>query len=110
MYSKHDGLAVLGFPCNQFAEEEPGSESQIKKFVTSKYGVTFPMFSKVEVNGPGAHPIWKFLKSSDAFGGGEISWNFAKFLVGRDGRVVKTFLPKVEPEDLEDDIVSLLNK
>jgi len=125
----------LGFPCNQFAAEEPGSESQIKAFVsippvtpslllppltlslllsllqvTSKYGVTFPMFSKVEVNGPGAHPIYQFLKSSDAFGGGEISWNFQKFLVDREGHVVKTFLPKVEPEDLEDDIVSLLNK
>jgi len=105
---KSKGFVVLGFPCNQFGKQEPGDEATIKEFVTSKFGVTFPMFSKVEVNGSGADPIFKFLKSSEAFEGDEITWNFGKFLVGKDGQVANSYIPKVAPFDLEDDVLELL--
>ena len=100
----------MGFPCNQFGSQEPGSESEIKEFVESKYEVTFPMFSKVEVNGPGAHPIYQYLVSSEEVGTEEIGWNFYKFLVDREGHVVKRYSQRVKPLDMEQDIVDLLKK
>lgn len=91
------GFAVLGFPCNQFGSQEPGSESQIKTFCETHYGIRFPMFAKLRVNGPDAHPLYQFLKS--ASGGGEITWNFEKFLLGKDGSVIARFSPKDAPDD-----------
>lgn len=100
---KEKGLVVLGFPCNQFGRQEPGTEAEIKQFCTSRYDVSFPMFSKIEVNGDGAAPLYKFLTSQELepAGKGEISWNFEKFLVGRDGKVVARFSPRTRPEDAE---------
>ncbi len=97
---KEKGLVVLGFPCNQFGGQEPGTETEIKEFCTSKFNVTFPMFSKLEVNGEKASPLYKFLTSQDVkpVGKGDISWNFEKFLVGRDGKVVGRFSPRTKPD------------
>lgn len=94
------GLEVLGFPCNQFGQQEPGSEAEIKEFCTSRYGVDFPMFSKIEVNGEGRHPLYQWLTSQDTQpdGPGDIEWNFAKFVVDAQGRVIARFSPKTEPE------------
>ncbi len=94
------GLAVLGFPCNQFGAQEPGTEAEIQAFCTTSYGVRFPMFAKVEVNGPGAHPLYQWLTSQDTQpeGAGAIHWNFGKFLVGKDGRVIARFAPTVKPD------------
>jgi len=96
------GLAVLGFPCDQFGHQEPGDEEEIANFCALNFGVTFPMFAKVEVNGPGAHPLWAWLQREKRglFGTGAIKWNFTKFLVGRDGRVLKRYAPRVRPESL----------
>ena len=104
------GLAVLGFPCNQFGAQEPGSAAEIGAFCTKNYGVTFQMFDKIEVNGQGAHPLYQWLKSEAAAGGKaeDIDWNFAKFLVGRDGRVVRRYKATTRPEDLAADIEELL--
>ena len=110
MKHKDEGLVVLGFPCNQFGKQEPHDEKTIKEFVASKYGVTFPMFSKVEVNGPNAHPVWKFLKSSETAGTEDIGWNFFKFLVDKDGHVVKGYGEETKPFAIEQDIESLLSK
>jgi glutathione peroxidase len=95
------GFAVLGFPCNQFAGQEPGSESEIQSFCELNYGVTFPLFAKIEVNGPGRHPVYAHLTSQATApdGPGDVKWNFAKFLVGKDGRVLARFGPQVEPTD-----------
>jgi glutathione peroxidase len=95
------GFSVLGFPCNQFLGQEPGSPEEIAEFCSTTYGVTFPMFEKIEVNGPGRHPIYEELtKTPDADGqAGDITWNFEKFLVAPDGKVVARFRPQVEPED-----------
>lgn len=101
LYRKHkgDGLVVLGFPCNQFGNQEPGSEAEIKAFCTGDYGVTFPMFAKVEVNGEGRTPLYKWLiESTD---GKDIEWNFAKFIVGRDGKSVERFPSKLSPDSPE---------
>jgi glutathione peroxidase len=100
---KEKGLVVLGFPCNQFGKQEPGSEAEIKEFCSSKYKVTFPMFSKLEVNGEGASPLYKYLTSQDTqpVEKGAISWNFEKFLVGRDGKVVARFSPRTKPDAAE---------
>jgi len=104
------GLVVLGFPCNQFAGQEPGSEEEIAQFCDLNYGVSFPLFAKVDVNGPHTHPLYQYLKSHAPEGNGEdIEWNFAKFLVSRDGQVAKRIGPRVQPEELADDIESLLN-
>lgn len=94
------GLAVLGFPCNQFGSQEPGSEAQIKTFCETRFGVTFPMFAKVEVNGTGRHPLYAFLTSqaTQPDGPGDITWNFAKFLVDASGAVVARFSPTVTPD------------
>lgn len=93
------GFAVLGFPCNQFAGQEPGSDAEVKTFCSTTYGVTFPMFSKIEVNGPGRAPLYAWLTSepTQPDGPGDVAWNFAKFLVGRDGRVVARFDPRTSP-------------
>ncbi len=95
------GFSVLGFPCNQFLEQEPGDADEIAQFCSVNYGVTFPLFEKIEVNGDGRHPLYATLtESADADGdAGDIQWNFEKFLVGADGDVVARFRPGVEPED-----------
>jgi glutathione peroxidase len=100
------GLVVLGFPCNQFGHQEPGTEDEIATFCSQNYGVTFPMFAKVDVNGPDTHPLYVWLKS--AAGGGDITWNFGKFLVGRDGSVVARYDPMLEPDELVGDIEAQL--
>lgn len=98
-----DGLSVVGFPCNQFGKQEPGTESQIVEFCKSKYDVQFDLFSKVDVNGDEACPLYKYLTSVDAkpAGTGPIKWNFEKFVIGRDGKVVARFPTKVKPNDPE---------
>ncbi len=102
VYSKYKdkGLAVLGFPCNQFAGQEPGTSEEISEFCSKNYGVTFDMFSKVDVNGDKACDFYKYLTSQDTKpqGAGKISWNFEKFLIGRDGKVVARFGPRTEPD------------
>lgn len=104
------GLRVLGFPCDQFGHQEPGDEEEIKNFCSLTYDVTFPMFAKIEVNGDAAHPLWKWLKKekSGLLGLSAIKWNFSKFLVGRDGSVIKRYAPTDTPESLADDIRAAL--
>jgi glutathione peroxidase len=101
-YSK-EGLAILGFPCNQFASQEPGTADEIKEFCRVNYGATFPLFAKVEVNGDGACDLYKHLTTLDTkpVGPGKISWNFEKFIVGRNGEVVARFAPRTKPDDPE---------
>ncbi|HEX2575856.1 MAG TPA: glutathione peroxidase [Aquihabitans sp.] len=100
-----DGLVVLGFPCDQFGHQEPGDEAEIQEFCTLNYGVSFPMFAKVEVNGSGAHPLYQWLKQEQGGPlGSRIKWNFTKFLVGRDGTPVKRYAPTTKPEKIADDI------
>ena len=104
--NKDDGFTVLGFPCNQFGAQEPGSDAEVLAFAQSKYGIDFPMFSKVEVNGDGACDLYKFLTSAKAAADGrnDISWNFAKFLVDRAGNVAARFEPKKTPEEIGTDL------
>ncbi len=103
------GLAVIGFPCNQFLGQEPGSADEIATFCTSTYGVTFPMMGKIAVNGRHADPLYKWLKAETPGSNGKrIEWNFAKFLVGRDGMPVKRFGSRTPPEELRADIEALL--
>jgi len=104
------GLVVLGFPCNQFGRQEPGSEAEIGAFCEKNYGVTFPMFAKVDVNGDDAHPLFRYLKGEapGVLGTEAIKWNFTKFLVDREGAVVKRYAPATRPEDLKGDIEKLL--
>jgi len=104
------GFAVLGFPCNQFGAQEPGSEADIAQFCSRTYDVTFPMFSKIDVNGSGAHPLYGFLKSEKPgiLGTEPIKWNFTKFLIDRKGEVVGRFAPQTKPADLEGEIEKLL--
>jgi glutathione peroxidase len=94
---KDSGLVVLGFPCNQFGNQEPGSNAEIKAFCSQKYSVTFPLFDKVDVNGESRHPLYAALAGRDSPFPGDISWNFEKFLIGRDGRVLHRFAPEVTP-------------
>lgn len=98
---KDQGLQVLGFPANEFGRQEPGTNEQIKQFCTNKYSVDFPMFAKIVVKGEGIHPLYKFLTSEDTNPGhgGDIHWNFEKFLVGRDGKVIQRFSPPTKPDD-----------
>lgn len=93
------GLVVLGFPCNQFGKQEPGTEAQIKEFCETRFHVAFPMFAKIDVNGAARHPLYAWLTSAatQPDGAGDIKWNFAKFLVGRDGAIVARFAPTIEP-------------
>jgi glutathione peroxidase len=112
LYRKyHDkGLEVLGFPCNQFGAQEPGSASEIEQFCEINYGVTFPLFAKVDVNGDGAAPVYKFLKSAKPglLGSEAIKWNFTKFLVDRKGNVVARFAPNDTPESIAGDVEKAL--
>ena len=95
------GFSVVGFPCNQFAGQEPGSADEIQTFCSTTYGVTFPLFEKIDVNGEGQHPLYAELtKTADAEGAsGDVQWNFEKFLVGADGEILARFRPRTEPED-----------
>jgi len=104
------GLEVLGFPCNQFAQQDKGSDSEIAGFCMKNYGVSFPMFSKVEVNGAGEHPLYKYLKSEakGILGSKKIKWNFTKFLVNQKGDVLKRYAPTAKPEDIQKDVAALL--
>ena len=104
------GLAVLGFPCNQFGSQDPGSDSEIAGFCQMNYGVSFPMMSKIDVNGPAAHPLYKWLSSEapGLLGSKSIKWNFTKFLVGKNGQVVKRYAPTDKPADLAKDIEAAL--
>lgn len=104
------GFDVLGFPCNQFGAQEPGDAAEIASFCSTTYQVDFPMFAKVEVNGPKAHPLYAFLKSArpGLLGIGAIKWNFTKFGIGRDGQVAARWAPTVKPQALEEEIEALL--
>ena len=93
-----DGLAVLGFPCNDFGKQEPGSNDEIKEFCSTKYKVTFPMFDKVVCKGPEKSPLYQVLSGPDAPFPGDVKWNFGKFLVGKDGKILKRFEPKTKPD------------
>jgi len=104
LYKKHKdkGLVILGFPCNQFGNQEPGDEQSISEGCLVNYGVTFPMFAKIDVNGANAHPIFKYLKKElSGFLGGKIKWNFTKFLIDEKGKPVKRFAPTVTPDKID---------
>ena len=105
------GFVVLGFPCDQFGHQEPGDEEEIKNFCSLTYNVTFPLFSKIEVNGDNAHPLYQYLKSAKKglFGTEAIKWNFTKFLVSRDGTVLKRYAPTDTPASIETDLTALLS-
>jgi len=104
------GLAVLGFPCNQFGGQDPGADEQIEEFCQLNYGVSFPMFSKIDVNGSEAHPLFHYLKTEarGLLGSKRIKWNFTKFLINRDGQVVERYAPNDKPESIKTDIQKLL--
>ena len=125
------GLEVLGFPSNQFMGQEPGTNEEIQEFCSTEYGVTFPVFAKVDVNGDDAHPFWSYLRAADpgdftaetapgmyqhiektrpeAIGTDEVKWNFTKFLIGRDGEVIRRYEPTVQPEQIRGDIEAALS-
>lgn len=106
---KDQGLEILGFPCNQFASQDPGSNEEIASFCVKNYGVDFKMFDKIDVNGDDAHPVFKYLK--DELGGTlgkKIKWNFTKFLIGKDGQPIKRFAPTTKPKDIEKHISKAL--
>ncbi|MCY1393536.1 Hydroperoxy fatty acid reductase gpx1 [compost metagenome] len=107
---KDQGLVVLGFPCNQFGKQEPDDERAISQFCELNFGVSFPLFRKIEVNGSGAHPLFKQLKARapGLLGSERIKWNFTKFLIGHDGEVIKRFSPLTKPQDLTAEIEALL--
>ena len=107
---KDKGLVVLGFPCNQFMNQEPLNEDEIKSFCSINYGVTFPLFSKIDVNGEQAHPLYTYLKESKKglLGSEAIKWNFTKFLVDKNGTVIHRYAPATKPESLEVDILLYL--
>ncbi len=112
LYDDHvgEGFVVLGFPCDQFGHQEPGSEDEIAQFCETSYGVTFPMFAKIEVNGEGAHPLYAWLRAEKAGRrGSDIDWNFTKFLLDREGNVIDRFGPKVEPEQIRDHVETVLD-
>ncbi|HWA69284.1 MAG TPA: glutathione peroxidase [Rhizomicrobium sp.] len=112
LYRKHqaEGLMVLGFPCNQFGAQEPGTAMEIGAFCEKNYGVTFPIFAKIEVNGPGAHPLFRYLTRDKPgiLGTEAIKWNFTKFLIDRDGNPHTRYAPQIKPEELEAPIKKLL--
>ncbi|WP_445660811.1 glutathione peroxidase [Acinetobacter sp. F16] len=108
---KDQGLEVLGFPCNQFGGQDPGSNDQIGAYCQKNYGVTFPMFSKVDVKGSEAHILFRYLtNNSKGILGNGIKWNFTKFLIGKDGKVLNRFAPTTKPEDLESEVQAALAK
>jgi len=102
-YKKYSdqGFVILGFPCNQFGGQEPGTDADIKQFCTSKYAVTFPLFDKIEVNGANRHPLYDLLAGKDSPFPGNITWNFNKFLIGKDGKILKRFDSKITPDSKE---------
>ena len=111
LYGKYrdQGLVVLGFPCDQFGHQEPGDEEEIATFCERNFGVTFPLFSKVDVNGDAAHPLFTWLRSEKGgllggLGSNRVKWNFTKFLVGKDGRVIARYAPTTKPEKIADDL------
>ncbi len=111
LYEKYSeqGFVVLGFPCNQFRNQEPGTNEEIKEFCSTNYGVTFPMFSKIDVNGENAHPLYKFLKSEKSgLITDEIKWNFTKFLIDKDGKPVERYATTTKPSSIEKDIEDIL--
>ena len=111
LYKKYGskGLSILGFPCNQFLSQEPGTEEEIKNFCTSSFGVSFDMFSKIDVNGKNTHPLYKYLKkNAGGFLTDKIKWNFTKFLINRDGEVIGRYSPSTSPQEIEKDIQKLL--
>jgi len=115
LQSLHDelgerGFEVLGFPCNQFMNQDPGNDDAISQFCSLNYGVSFPMFAKIEVNGDGTHPLFRFLKreAKGLMGSEKVKWNFTKFLVNRDGQVVRRYAPTAKPADIRADIEKLL--
>ncbi|WP_318641119.1 glutathione peroxidase [Flavobacterium ardleyense] len=106
---KDQGLVILGFPCNQFGKQEPGKAQEIQEFCEINYGVTFPIFDKVDVNGSNTHPIFKYLKSNlGGFLVSSIKWNFTKFVIDKNGKPIKRFGPTTKPEDMESFVGSLL--
>lgn len=107
---KDKGVEILGFPCNQFAKQDPGTNKEINNFCLLNYGVSFRMFEKVDVNGKNAHPVYKFLKAKvKGVLGNEIKWNFTKFLIDREGNVLKRYAPVTSPDKIKMDIEKLLN-
>ena len=104
------GLVVLGFPCNQFGAQDPGADGEIAEFCQLNYGVSFPMMGKIDVNGPAAHPLYKWLSSEapGLLGSKAIKWNFTKFLVGKDGQVIRRYAPTDKPADLAKDVEAAL--
>ncbi len=107
---KSEGLEILGFPCNQFGNQEPGDAKEIEEGCLINYGVSFRMFEKTDVNGPDAHPLFSFLKKKlPGFPGSRIKWNFTKFLIDSNGKPVKRFAPSFKPEKMEKDILKILN-
>lgn len=109
---KNDDFVIIGFPCNQFGSQEPGSNEEIQSFCEMNYGVTFPVLGKVDVNGAEADPVYKHLKSEapGIFGTEAIKWNFTKFLIGKDGQVIERFAPNTEPKDINEAIKKALGK
>ena len=107
---KDKGLVILGFPCNQFGQQEPGGVAEIEETCLINYGVSFPMFEKINVNGPAAHPIFDFLtRTLTGWFGRRVKWNFTKFLIGRDGKPLKRFVPSTKPKKLEAQIEAALS-
>ena len=108
---KDQGFEVLGFPCNQFGGQDPGSNEQIGAYCQKNYGVNFPMFAKVDVKGPEAHILFRYLtNNSKGILGNGIKWNFTKFLIGRDGKILNRFAPTTKPEDLESEVAAALSQ
>ncbi len=107
---REHGFTVAGFPCNQFGAQEPGTEAEIAQFCRTSYDVDFPMSAKLDVNGPGRHAVYRFLTSPETGVAGDIEWNFEKFLIGRDGRVLKRYPPATKPQDsgIMEDIAAAL--
>jgi glutathione peroxidase len=113
LYRQHrkGGLVVLGFPCDQFGHQEPGDAEEIRRFCTTRYAVSFPLFAKIDVNGPNTHPLYEWLKAEQpgVLGSQAVKWNFTKFLVGPDGRPVRRYAPSDTPESIEKDLLPLLS-
>ncbi|MGE7764911.1 glutathione peroxidase [Peribacillus sp. NPDC096540] len=107
---KEDGLVILGFPCNQFLNQEPGDELEIDSYCKLNHGVTFPMFAKVNVNGKDAHPLFRYISENapGVMGSKSIKWNFTKFLIDREGNIVSRYAPRIKPLEIEDDLKKLL--
>lgn len=107
---REKGFSILGFPCDQFGHQEPGNEAEIRNFCSLTYDVTFPLFAKIEVNGNGTHALYTYLKKAQPglLGSEAIKWNFTKFLVSRDGQVLKRYAPSYTPEKIEDDLKEIL--